>query len=481
MIKHGLYNFIGASFRLCVTVGTIPLLIRLIGLEEYGLWTIVSTVVAIVSLAEAGLSVSTTYFLSRDLADNDTVRISETLTVSFCSILLLATVASGILWSSAEYIIYLFPKLTPSQHQIVIPAFRLGALVIWIKLLQRIFVGIEQAYQRYGLFNLINTIQVSLVNLGMLWIAYSGGLTLALMRWQLISNLLILAAHIVIGSRLLRHTSIKLIWNWKRCVEIFRYSMKTWLASIGSALFTQGDKVIIGSILGTTTLGIYSAITSITAQINAFSSLPVQPLLPHLSKLLQSSDTTRAELIKLVRQAFHINALVAIGLGGGLIALAPTILNLLLPDVNTSEYLGVFYIAIFIYTLYSINAIGYYILFSTNNVSSCLKIQIVSGILSLVLITLGAHTLALVGAVIGNAGYICTWFLIYKGMNKLAITVDTWLQWLSFISIWFFAVSFVSILIPNIFFIRIMLFTIHIIVLVSRLYLKNKTIFKLWK
>lgn len=70
MIKNGFYNVVGAVIRIGLTLLTIPLIIRLIGVEEYGLWTLVSTMIGIVGLAEAGLAVSTTVFLSRDLAND---------------------------------------------------------------------------------------------------------------------------------------------------------------------------------------------------------------------------------------------------------------------------------------------------------------------------------------------------------------------------------------------------------------------------
>ncbi|MEO1392656.1 MAG: lipopolysaccharide biosynthesis protein [Cyanobacteria bacterium J06634_5] len=467
MFKSGLYNFVGAGFRLCVVVGTIPVLIQLIGLPEYGLWTIVSTVIAIVSLAEAGLSVSTTFFLSRDLATEDVVSISETLTVSFGAIALLATGASSLLWFNADLVIFLFPKLSAAQHQVAVHAFQLGALVIWLKLLQRIFVGIEQAYKRYDLFNVINTLQVGLVNLGMVGVASRGGLTLALMQWQIISNMVILTIHIVATCYLFRHIRLQFLWSTRRYFEIFRYSVMTWMSSMGSALFTQGDKLIIGSILGPTTLGIYAAITNITTQINIFSSLPVQPLLPHLSEQLQHLQRQPAEILKLVRQAFGINVAVAIGLGGSLVSLAPMLLRLLLPGVETAEFLGVFYVATIIYTLYSINAVGYYILFSTENVALCLKIQLGSGLLSLLFIALGSQSLGLWGAVMGNAGYLLTGLLTYTGMSKLSISAGQWLKWLSFMGVWFAAISAIACLLPPLPMFRIVLLVMHVSVLVS--------------
>ncbi|HPD42234.1 MAG TPA: polysaccharide biosynthesis protein, partial [Anaerolineae bacterium] len=82
IFKNGLYNSIGSAIQMLLSILIIPVLIRGVGLDEYGLWTLVASVFGLVELAEAGLSVSTTYFVSRDLADAAHSSISQTLTVT---------------------------------------------------------------------------------------------------------------------------------------------------------------------------------------------------------------------------------------------------------------------------------------------------------------------------------------------------------------------------------------------------------------
>jgi O-antigen/teichoic acid export membrane protein len=82
LLKNGFYNALAGAIRIGLALLTIPILIRIIGVEEYGLWTLASAVVQIVNLAEAGLSMATTVFLSQDLAKEDIDGVSQTLTVT---------------------------------------------------------------------------------------------------------------------------------------------------------------------------------------------------------------------------------------------------------------------------------------------------------------------------------------------------------------------------------------------------------------
>lgn len=451
MLENGLYNVLGGLIRLSLSTVTIPILIRLIGIEEYGLWTIASTAIGIVALAEGGLSVATTVFVSRDLNANDQNAVSQTLTVTVGSMLLLATLATFTLGVGAEAMINFFPKLSLSQRAGAIQALQVGGIVVWARLVQQILVGLEQAYQRYGVMNLLNTLQIAFSSLGMVLVAYWGGKTVALMQWQALISVATLIAHISFCWLLLRHLKLQLQWNTEKTIAIARYSCMTWVGSLGGVLFSQGDRLIIGALLGTKLLGVYAAITTITTQINIFSTLPVQPLLPAVSSLLGKKEIDQRSLRHQIKKALQINGFVALGIGAGLYTLAPVVMQILLPGSISSDYIVAFRIATIIYSLYSVNAVAYYILFGMNLVGLCTLTQLSSAVLSLGLIFINIKllNLGLLGAVLGNGAYLAAWLLTFFAMSKLKISLSTWAGWTKFPLLWFFLVVLTNLCIQN--------------------------------
>jgi O-antigen/teichoic acid export membrane protein len=445
MLKNGLYNIIGAVIRVGITFLTIPVIIRLMGVEEYGLWTLVSTVIGIVGLAEGGLSISTTVFLSRDLANEDVKGISQTLTVIFCGMLILATMAAMGLWLGADSLLMFFPKIESGQRTQALQALQIGGLVVWTRLLQQVFVGMEQAYQCYGVMNLFNTLQICFTNVMMMLVAWQGGDITKLMLCHAIASFGGLLGHSCVGCSLVWNLKLRPTWDSKKFISVASYSSMTWLTTLGSALFSQCDRLIVGGILGTKILGVYAAITNITGQINSFSALPIQPLLPKLSNLFTKGESNVIALHKQLKQALQVNSLVALGLGGGLMTLTPLIMNIIIPNSKQNEYNSLFQIAIIIYSLYSINAVGYYVLFSIDAVNLSLKIQLFSGIISLSLIAVFAYYFGLFGAIIGNSGYLCVWFLNISAMKKLKIPVKIWVNWVLLFLLWFLAIVLINI------------------------------------
>jgi O-antigen/teichoic acid export membrane protein len=424
VLKNGLYNTTGAIIRMVLALLTIPLLIRSIGLEEYGLWTLVSAVVGLVGLAEAGLSVSTTVFLSRDLASADANGISETLTVTIVAMLLLATFAAVLMWLGAETLVDFFPGLSGAQRIVAAQAFRIGGLVVWARLLQQVLVAVEQAYQRYGVMNIVNTAQAALSSLGLLAVAWLGGRTIEMMRWQAVASTVILIAHVGVGWILLRRLNLRPTWNSMKSLAIGRYSLLTWVGSLGGVLFSQCDRLLVGGLLGTGVLGVYAAITTVTAQINSFSAVPVQPLLPAISSLLAKPSIDEAQLRKQLKHAFGVNASIALGLGAGLLVFAPIVMNVLIPRGATNEYVWAFRIATLIYTLYSLNAVGFYILFAIGAVQTYLIINLASGVVSLLLIGILSVHIGLVGSVAGNAGYLLSLLFVPFALRQVRSLVN---------------------------------------------------------
>ncbi|MEM1255558.1 MAG: oligosaccharide flippase family protein [Cyanobacteria bacterium P01_H01_bin.21] len=438
MIRSGIFNVTGAALRMAISIVSIPLLIRMIGVEEYGIWTLVSTVVAIATLAEAGLSVSTTVFLSKDLANGNQTDLAKTITVSFSTVILLGLVVVFSLSASANYLMSTFTDLSGSQLNTAVAASRLGGIVVFTRLIQRICAGIAQAYQAYGLLNIISTAQSLLTNFGILVVAHYDNSVLRLMQWHLVSSIFLLCLYLVLSTYLLPSQRKLFIWCNQKFYSMFTYGGLTWISSIGSALFNRFDKLLVSLFLGTESLGIYAAFTDIASQINTFSSIAIQPMLPEFSRQIEKRSTEAIQKLqsKAVK-TLYIHSLVTAALGGALITFAPYVLGLVLPDIESEDFLIQFQVISIIYTIYSLNAVGYYMMLAFKKASVCTAIVLTSGIVSLLLITAGAYSFGLSGAILGNFGYIITLLATDLGMNYISVSKGKWLKFLIPFSLWF--------------------------------------------
>ncbi len=436
MLRNSILNLISALIRLLLSIISVPVIIHMMGLGEYGLWVLVSAVIAMLGILEGGLPISTTYFVSNDLALKNPQSTSETISISIVVMLILATGASAVLWIGAPFYISFFHRLSDVDIKTAILALKIGSIVIWSRLLQQVLIGIEQAYQRYDTANLLNTLHALFSTLTLIVVVWAGGRSVAMMISLAIWGGLTLIAHILFVHNLTADLTLTTLWTRDKAIAIGRYSVSTWVTVLGGTLFSQFDRIIVGSVMGLVPLGIYAALTNITTQINSISAISVQPLLPALSNLLANKQTSQDAIVYQAKLAFQTNLLVAIGLGGGLIMFAPQVLEVVLPNPVSNTNMIAFRILLLIYSLYSIHAAGYYILFSLKAVNAVMLIQLVSGIFSLVLIAVGAQTRSLALVALGNVGYLGVAFNTYWGMKLLTISSGTWLKWALFPHVW---------------------------------------------
>ncbi|MCB9150119.1 MAG: oligosaccharide flippase family protein [Caldilineaceae bacterium] len=431
MIKNGLYNFIGGVFRIGLAIISVPILIRLIGIEQYGIWTLVSAAVSVIILAEAGLSISATFFLSGDLANQDNIAFAEHYTIILGTMFALATCAFVAMWFGAGNLVKFFPNLSIDQKEIAIQAVQIGGAVAWTRMIQQVFVGVEQAYGRYDTINLFNIAQAILFRGGLLLVAWRGGNIVQMMYWQALVSLAVLVALGTIVWLRLQQTQLRFRLKWRQFGPVFRYSLMTWLSSIGGTFFGQFDRLAIGAILTPLDLGIYGGITDMTRQINFISALPTQPLLPTVAHHASTERAVTSAIQEKIQQALQINAFVAFGLGSAMLIFAPFILNVVMSQATTALNLLAFRIAIVIYSLYSLNAVGYFILLGSNRVRLNMIIVTVSGFLSLVAISVGALYTGMVGGIIGNSVYMGTLLLTVISLHCYGIRLDLAFTWIS--------------------------------------------------
>jgi O-antigen/teichoic acid export membrane protein len=441
MLKNGIYNLVSGFIRAGLAFIAVPILISLMGLQEYGVWALVSSILGALLLAEAGLSVSTTTFVSEDLARQNKKSLSETLGVILVSVLVLATLAAFLLWLGAESIVTLFPKLNAIQKQTIIHSLHIGAVGLWAQLIQLVLIGVEQSYQCYALVNLLKTTQWIFLTLGWFAIAWSGGRTLALAQWQSLSMLLGMLTHSYIVIGLTQRQVFQLAFNRQRAIEILRYTAPTWAGIMGGTLFTRIDRLVVGSLLGSSLLGIYSAMIDFTSAINFFSAQSIQPLLPSVSFLLAETPTSnRVKLIDTTRQAVRLNAYIATCCGGVMLVFTPQILSNFLHAASNSKDVLVFQLLVIIVTLYSLNATGYFLLFSIKRVLEHASIQIASGLISLTLIFWGASHFKLFGAILGNVGFLISLLFPILAFKYLGFSPRLFVTW-----IWMPMTSFLGI------------------------------------
>lgn len=412
MLKNGLYNLIGGLVKLCLSIVSVPLLLNVLGTVEYGLYAIISSILTFATLSEWSISMLMTVFVAQ--SNNDPVKSRHILNAALVIVLGLSVITGLILWLGSPFLASVFNDMTAQQTSIFKGSCQIGSLLVFTRLLQQYFVGIEQGF---GAYKQMNTIMMSynlVLTSSILICAWLSGSIQTIFWIQIVISVLAISVHTYFCWK---QGYLKLL-NWTSfpdrdtLTKMSQYAFRTYLGVVGSALFNQGDRIIIGKMLGLEAAGIYSALSGVATQINSLSSIPVQPIVPQISGFVNPIAKVDLTLQNILTKALTLNVAIAVGIGSGIILLAPEVIALLFRRRFENEHIFLLKMLCVVYTIYSCNAVGYYTLFALKKEQLNTLVTLICGLGTLLLIAFLTSELGLLGSILGNFGYVTTLILL---------------------------------------------------------------------
>jgi O-antigen/teichoic acid export membrane protein len=438
MVTKSFSNTLASIIRMAVQILTIPILIKNIGIEEYGLWSLISAILAFGMLAEFGLSVTATTFIASSLAVKDNQKTSENIFFICMFALFTSTISAFTIFVFSGHILSLSKFLSQDSTYMLnaTKVLQVGVVLLVSRIFQQVITGIAYGYGEYVLINILSTLYVVISNIGIIIITSYGGKSLELMYFLASISTIATIVYAITIAKKVELFFCKISWDEFNISNLIHYSFYAWISTVGNTLFAQGDRLVIATSLTSVEVGIYSTIINVASQINGLTTAVMHPVIPKISTLWTlyktgSSNSSYSTLKTETRKLLSLNFFVSLLTGIVLSVFASEIINILMSEqadkIAATKQLQ---IALFVYTVLSVNAFGYYILFSVNAVKESAIIQNISGAASLLCIALLSQNYGLNGAVIGNVVSFLSCLLTIIGISKLSIYPNEWLYWI---------------------------------------------------
>jgi O-antigen/teichoic acid export membrane protein len=444
--KNSLFYSSSSIIRILASILTIPILTRTMGLEAYGMWVFIFTLVQTFSLLfDFGLSTSVTVFLSSEISKGDFKKVSS---IAFAVIKLSLFISFLI-----SLPCFLFPDLflrlllvdSINQHESQLYfLLRWGALGVSLKLLQQILVGIEQAFQNYKEAGILSTFECATFSFFQILIAYSHGTASDFLVCYALINLLTTCAHVyTVRKFLVKTTAVEKI-HLEEVLGILKYSFFVWITVIGGVAFARGDRIIVGAFLNNVTLAIYSTFVDVSSAIYSLSSALAYPVISYFNKIEEDTTNNQINLFDQVRFAFQASSLVAFSMFTVLSIYSDLIITLLLgQEYSNASNIFILRVSLMIYTLSCLKSVGFYITLK-NDGKKAAAIQLVSSVLALALIFILSRSYGLVGGVVGNVGFLTSLLFTFTAKKYFPSFSNIFLKSLYLLAPYFLIVVIVS-------------------------------------
>ncbi|WP_427126725.1 oligosaccharide flippase family protein [Priestia megaterium] len=367
-----------------------PLLIKNLGIGDYGQWVLVNSIIAVLSIANFGLGNAVIKFGAQYIEKKQIDKMYKMVNNIFAISLII-----GVLILVLALIVTLSVKLKEFNYYYI----AIG-LIVGVRIVMGVLAAVIMSCQRYDISNKINIF----INL----LTVISTTTLAILTSNLNILLLCLVFTSLIGCLLFNIKikkilpGMKLKFNIELNVlkEVLSFSLMAWVQVIVSTLYNQSDKLLINILLGSRALGVYSACFQLAGKLHEIPVAVSGFLFPKFSALFEKQD--RIDLINLYVKSMIILLLFISSLFFPLFLFAKQILTIWLGtefseqniNILRTLMLSILSGTFFIIPFYLLNSIG------AEKINTIFNgiLSVVSLLSSIILI----HYFGLMGAVYGR-------------------------------------------------------------------------------
>jgi O-antigen/teichoic acid export membrane protein len=312
MLKRNLIaNYLGQGWNALMSFAFVPLYIKYLGMEAYGLIGFFTLLQAWLSLLDMGMSPT----LSREMArftagghTNNTIRNllrSVEVIALIVAVVIVTCICLGAEWLSKYWI---NSETIPSgdvAHAIVVMG-----LVIATRFVESIYRSSITGLQRQVLLNAVGSAMATLRGGGaVIILAFFSSTIQAFFLWQ---GFISIVTVLVLGFatyRSLPSNGCQVVFSWAALRNIGNFAGGMVGISVLSLLLTQIDKIILSKMLSLSDFGYYTLASVLAGTLYTLVSPITQAWFPRLTQLHESGNN--AELVQKFHQGAQLVSVIA--------------------------------------------------------------------------------------------------------------------------------------------------------------------------
>lgn len=394
--KNSFWNSIEAIVYPLLIILFTPIFIRKLGVEDYGIWMLVNSILFTLSIFNFGIADAVIkhlpgYYVNKDANGTQSVLSSAFL---FSFILFLIVVISG--WLVSAYLSVFNPfGFTPSKVQIISVIVSIASITFGLKLIEQVFLAAFKGVFRYDI--------ASKISVGVKSVTLLSNVFLALLDYSLLS-LFYSALFISAVGLLVEFLFVKRIFPGFKFSrkshsmrKLLNFGVWTWIQSSLALVALQVDKFIVTKYFGLEVLSYYSIGYMISSQLHVLFVALSGWIFPEVAAKVGRNES--------INSLYYNMRFLLVGFGLSVIMitymLKDFIFELWLGPViyeKSSDYISIF---LFYEAFLLLNIIPFYFLNGSGRERLNTFFELISKILNIILMIIFFNWLGAIGLVWG--------------------------------------------------------------------------------
>lgn len=291
LARHTSYNLIGAALPLLLALVTVPLYLRVIGIERYGVLQIAWLLLGYFGMFDLGLGRATAYRIAAQSSASAQDR-AETFWSALVVNLLMGAVGGAILWVTAADGLVTQARVSAALRPEIALSLPWLAAAVPIATATGVLTGALQGCRQFLSTNLISVVSTALFQLLPLAVAVLAGPHVPLLLAAAIgARALGLAALALCCWRTLLHGQ-RFCVRRQAMADLLRYGGWVTLTAVFGPMLVIVDRFVMSATLGMAAVAVYSIPYNLASRIAVLPAALTNALFPRLSAVAGDAART---------------------------------------------------------------------------------------------------------------------------------------------------------------------------------------------
>lgn len=302
--RNTLWNLFGSGVPFLLGTVTIPYLLRHVGVEAFGILTLIWALIGYFSLFDFGLGRALTQQVATNRASGQIEELPSLVKTGLLFILVTGAIGGLLLSVLSSPLGFKWLNVSVTLQQSTVYSLLIAAIGIPMTTLTTGLKGVLEAYEDFKAANMLRLL-LGAANFGLPVLSVMAfGPSLPMMVSSLIvARLVVLGAHLYLVFKKLPVGWIEAKFNKKKMKGLLSFGAWMTMSNIVSPLMVVADRFIISSILGASLVAYYTVPSDFLIRILIIPGALSAALFPRLTSML---NTDRKEAKKLYLKSLKV-------------------------------------------------------------------------------------------------------------------------------------------------------------------------------
>lgn len=311
--KNTIWSFVGSIAPMLIGIISIPFIIKNIGVEKFGILTLVWALIGYFSIFDFGIGRALTYQVSQSLSNNSQKNIPS-IVKSGLSFMLFTGILGGIgLAIAAKPLGYIWLNVSSRFMDEAFKSIFIASIGIPLTTVTTGLKGIMEGYENFRQTNLLKII-LGVLNFGfpVLSVIFLGPSLIYIVISLVIARLLILLGHIIVINHQISILEIHQFKSATSAEKLTMFKFGAWmtLSNIIGPLMVNADRFIISNVLGASLIAYYTVPFDVIIRLLVIPASLTGVLFPRFSSLLVNNVDEAIILLKKSKKIIFIVMLI---------------------------------------------------------------------------------------------------------------------------------------------------------------------------